>query len=92
MIVQLSRRAKAEFDSALAFLSETNLQAAENVAQRIEAAIASLREMPNRGRPGAMSGTRELPVRLTPYVLVYASTEDVVRIIRIRHTSQDPSP
>ena len=92
MIVQLSDRAKAELDSALAFLNDTNPRAAEDLRCRIEAGISSLSEMPYRGRPGAIEGTRELLVRRTPYVIVYATSSERVRIIRIRHTRQDPAP
>jgi plasmid stabilization system protein ParE len=92
LIVQLSTRAKREYDSALAFLSEANPQAAEDLGLRIEAAIASLSQMPNRGRAGPSPATRKLPVRRTPYVIVYAVSEDEVIVLRIRHTSQDPSP
>lgn len=92
MIVQLSTRATAEFASALAFLDDQSPRAADELRLRIEAAVGSLRDFPNRGRPGAIENTRELGVRGTPYVLVYTVGEDLVRIARIRHTSQDPSP
>ena len=92
MIVQLSTRAKAEFNSALAFLLEESERAAEDLRQRIEAAVDSLKDLPNRGRPGHMAGTRELLVRKTPYVVVYLVEDQIVRVIRIRHTRQDPAP
>ena len=90
MIVQLSTRAKAEFNAALAFLREE--RAAEDLRQRIEVAIDSLEDLPNRGRPGHIAGTRELLVRKTSYVVVYLVEDQIVRVIRIRHTRQDPAP
>ena len=92
MIVQLSARARAEFDSALAFLSQESDRAADDLRERIEGAIETLKTLPNRGRPGYVAGTRELPVRRTPYVLVYALSDARVQVLRIRHTSQDPQP
>ena len=92
MIVQLSVRAKAEYDSALAFLDARSPSAADTLQERIETALASLTELPGRGRPGGLHGARELPVRNTPYVVVYTVEAERVSIIRIRHISQDPSP
>jgi plasmid stabilization system protein ParE len=59
---------------------------------RIDNAIRSLSEMPDCGRPGAIPATRELPVRRAPYVFVYTVGDEGVFVLRIRHTSQDPSP
>jgi toxin ParE1/3/4 len=92
LIVQLSNRARAEFERALAYLQAESPRAADYLRERIEAAVASLQELPNRGRPGPADGTRELLVRKTPYVIVYAVTDERVLIVRIRHASQDPSP
>ena len=92
MNVKLSARARAEYDSALAFLSEGNGRATEDLRVRIEAAFESLKALPNRGRPGAFARTREMPVRKTPYVIVYTIDVDGVLVLRIRHTSQDPAP
>mgnify|MGYP001209322363 CR=1 FL=1 len=92
MIVQLSARAKAELDAALAYLTAESPSAAERLARHMEAALISLTQMPNRGRPGVVDGTRELVVPKAPYVIVYVTLEDRVLVARIRHTSRDPSP
>lgn len=90
--VEVSKRASAELDSAVAFLRQRNPQAADRVHAAIESALDSLSLFHERGRPGAIKGTRELVVRATPYVLVYSVEDAAVLIIRIRHVSQDPSP
>ena len=92
MIVQLATRAKLEFDAALAYLSQQNSRAADDLASRLNAAINSLADFPNRGRPGSIDGTREIVAPRTPYVIVYLVLADRVLVARIRHTSQDPSP
>ncbi len=92
MIVQLSTRARAEFNSALAFANEGSERAAEDLRLRIESAVDSLKDLPNRGRSGHFADTRELLVRKTSYVIVYVVDSESVRVIRIRHTRQDPSP
>jgi plasmid stabilization system protein ParE len=92
LIVRLSTRAKLEFDMAVAFLSQQNQRSADALASRIEAAILGLEDLPNRGRHGAIPNTREVVIRQTPYVLVYLVRRDEVIVLRIRHTSQDPSP
>lgn len=48
--------------------------------------------MPNRGRTSFLPRTRELAVRGTHYVIVYSVRDEEVLVLRIRHTSQDPSP
>lgn len=48
--------------------------------------------MPNRGRVSVLPDLREIVVPGAPYVIVYAVEADAVTVLRIRHTSQDPSP
>ena len=45
--------------------------------------------MPNIGRPGHLSGTRELPLTPLPYVIVYAVKPEAIEILHIYHGSQD---
>lgn len=48
---------------------------------------ASLSHFPHRGRPGRMSGRRELV--FSPYIAVYQVKERAVEISRIYHGAQD---
>jgi toxin ParE1/3/4 len=65
--------------------------AAENVVQRILSSIERLAFFPRRGRTGVEPGTRELPVRGLPYILVYKVDDDAgqVAIIAIFHGAMD---
>ena len=92
MKVTVTAFATARFETSLGYLRSESLRAAERVRASVDAAIDSLASMPARGRLGPIPGTRELVVRGTPFVIVYEVTADAVTILRIRHTSQDPSP
>jgi toxin ParE1/3/4 len=91
-MVRISKPAAAEWDSAVAFLRRESSRAADAVHFAIERTVDSLANLPNRGRPGQIPGTRELIVRGAPYVVAYTVAGEVVTVLRIRHTSQDPSP
>lgn len=66
-----------------------NPVAAARLGQELFLAGESLAVFPFRGRPGRLSGTREL-LMVTPYILVYRIIErDIVRILRIWHAAQD---
>lgn len=90
MNVEISARALAELDAAFAFLNQDNPRAADAMRAAIAKAISSLETLPNRGRPGRVSDTRELLVKGAPYVVVYGVNSEVVNIFNIRHTSQNP--
>ncbi len=72
-------------------IREDNPEAARRVAQTIYQGVASLRNLPHRGRPGRAENTRELIFAPWPYVAVYEVLEnqDQVQVLRIRHTSKD---
>ncbi|MBW8816553.1 MAG: type II toxin-antitoxin system RelE/ParE family toxin [Caulobacterales bacterium] len=92
MKVRISAPAAAELAAAVAYLWAENPTAARAVGAAIERAIESLTDFPHRGRSGQFPGTRELPVRNAPYVVIYAVRDEDVLVLRIRHTSRDPSP
>ena len=52
-------------------------------------AIRSLKELPQRGRPGREDGTRELLFPPTPYIAVYRVKEQSIEVLRIYHAAQD---
>jgi toxin ParE1/3/4 len=91
LIVELSEQAIAEVESAVAFVRRDNPHAAKRLQAAIERAVESLSDTPMRGRQGRIDGTRELLVRGTPYVVIYA-VEDAVRVASVRHTRQGRPP
>lgn len=59
------------------------------VIRRIRSAANSMRRLGDIGRPGGLSGTRELSVRNEPYVIVYVVGAGVADILAVYHTAQD---
>ncbi len=57
----------------------------ETQIQLIRQAARTLQTFPKRGRPGRISGTRELVVSGTPYFLVYAMQEQLVEVLAVIH-------
>jgi toxin ParE1/3/4 len=49
------------------------------------ASIDALRDHPNLGKPGRLTGTRELVVGGTPYVVPYRVLGDDVEILAVFH-------
>ena len=71
------------------YIREDNPSAAHRIARTIYEGVASLGTMPERGRTGRAPSTRELVFAPLPYVAVYEINEGEVKVLRIRHTSQD---
>lgn len=69
------------------FIQQRNPSAAEGILDEIEDRVDQLSSFPRQGRPGRVSGTRELVVEPT-YVVVYTESESEVVILRVLHTSQ----
>jgi toxin ParE1/3/4 len=86
--VRWSRRAEHDLDGLVRYTAMDSVEAALRLEDKIVEAAAGLDRMPGRGRPGRWGQTRELVVLGTKYVLVYRITDDVVSIVRVRHTSQ----
>jgi len=70
------------------YITNYNPRAADQLAVDLDEAANSLAIFPMRGRPGLVSGTRELVV-VWPYVLVYRIAGQTVEIIRVWHGAQE---
>ena len=73
------------------FIAERNPPAARRVITEIRTAATRLSEFPHRGRTGQQSGTRELVVLGTPYIVIYEiwpASEEIV-VLAIMHGAQD---
>jgi toxin ParE1/3/4 len=82
-------RAADDLDAAVGYISADRPDAAIRVANTIYSHVLALATMPHVGRIGELPGTRELVFHPWPYIAVYRVDADTVRILRIRHTSQD---
>ncbi|MDD5058437.1 MAG: type II toxin-antitoxin system RelE/ParE family toxin [Sideroxydans sp.] len=83
-----------ELEKGLAYYAERNPVAARRMQDEINAAAQSLvaSTVPTKGKPGRVSGTRELVLGVrTPYILVFREINDKderVQILRVMHTAR----
>ena len=85
MTLVWSRAAARDLEDLAAYIAQDSEQAAGLVENRIHKAAKLLLLIPHAGRLGRTSGTRELVVLRTPYILVYTAESDRIRILRVYH-------
>ena len=83
-----SRAAVRGRERQIDYVAERNPGAAARLEQRIIDATDQLIDHPRIGRAGRVSGTQELVVARTPYIVIYEIEGDAVRIIRVLHSAQ----
>ena len=88
MEIRWSPEAVLDFTAIIQYIRQDNSSAALRVARAIYDAVAQLNTFPNRGRPGRINGTRELPLPRLPFVVVYRVRENAVEIVRLLHGAQ----
>jgi plasmid stabilization system protein ParE len=69
-------------------IAADNRIAATRMIERIRAAVTRLAASSALGRPGRVTGTRELVIPGTPYIVPYRVKGEVVQIITILHGAQ----
>ena len=65
------------------YINIENPAAALSVYEEIHQQISLLSENPHIGRPGRISGTRELIINRTPFIAAYLVNQRVIVILRI---------
>jgi toxin ParE1/3/4 len=88
VIVAWSPRAIGHLADLRAYIARDNPDAAGRLAMALLVAVERLAELPGLGRPGRVSGTRELVVPGTPYVIPYRLRGDRLEIIAVFHGRQ----
>lgn len=88
MRVALTPRAKRSLDGIVLYIADDDPDIALVVRDRVMQALEYLRNYSEMGRPGRVSGTRELPVRKTRYVIVYKLDESRLDVLDVRHGAQ----
>jgi len=88
MKVLWTPRAASDLEHAADYIAKRNPDAAIRVATKIYTRMMALETTPEIGRIGAVRGTREIVFHQWPYIAVYKISRDAVRILRIRHASQ----
>ena len=81
-----SRRAVADLRELRAFIEQDAPGAAKRITERIVELIETMIPAnPKIGRPGRVSGTRELVLGGTPYVVPYRIRDGNIVILRVLH-------
>jgi toxin ParE1/3/4 len=86
--VKWLRAALRNLNAEADYIAEDNLAAAERVVNLIVEATERLKQHPSLGRPGRVTGTRELVVPGTPYIIPYRVHTGVIEIIRVFHAAR----
>ena len=85
MRIRWTRPALADLEAIGDFIAQDNTAAAKRLAAGLVASVDALRDHPNLGRPGRLTGTRELVVSGTPYVVPYRVLGETVAILAVFH-------
>ena len=86
-LMRWTPEASGQLEVAVKHIRQDSPVVARNVAQTVIDRIEQLAVFPGLGRPGEVSGTRELVS--PPYVVVYRYSEEIVEILHIWHGAQD---
>ena len=72
----------------LEYIAQDNPLAAINQDEEIERQINMLLAHPQMGRPGRVTGTRELVISSTPFVVIYRLQGQSIEVLRLLHSAQ----
>jgi toxin ParE1/3/4 len=86
--VKWLRAARANLIAVSEYIGQDNPDAAASTVAAIVKAVEILERFPALGRPGRISGTRELVISGTPYIVPYRVRGDVVQLIRVFHAAR----
>lgn len=89
MDIRWSPEAADDLERIVDRIEQENPDTAHRVANLIYERCGSLADLPHRGRPGRIDGTRELIFAPLPYIVVYRVRAKAVEIARIYHSAQD---
>jgi toxin ParE1/3/4 len=89
MIVRWSAEALDDLAALHAYIAQHNAAAADRIALEIVQSVRrSLPDHPYIGRPGRVSGTRELVIPRTDYIVPYQVRTDIIEILRVYHAAR----
>jgi len=90
MQVKWLNKALKNLDHEAEYIAQTDPTAARLVVQRIHHAVQILADNPAIGQPGRISGTRELVITGTRYIIPYRVTlrPKCIEILRVFHSSR----
>ena len=74
-----------DFNKIVDFIAADDPIAAVEQGDEIDRQVTMLLNTPDIGRPGRVTGTRELVIVRTPYIVAYRVMGQSIQIIRILH-------
>ncbi|MFY9660380.1 MAG: type II toxin-antitoxin system RelE/ParE family toxin [Terriglobales bacterium] len=87
--IEWTEPAIRQIDQAYDYIAFSNSEeVAIRITTRIVSTIQQLASFPMSGRSGRVSGTRELVIPNTPFVVAYAIARDRIVILAIYHGAQ----
>ncbi len=86
--VKYTKLAIDDLNNSYDYIYKDSPTSAIKVIERIEIAIQKLVEFPELGKKGRVSGTYELYVVNTPFIIVYMVDDKFLKVISILHTSR----
>lgn len=86
MKIRWEEDAAADLDEIYHYVAGDNASAAEREVERVIAGVGNLSVHPAAGRPGRVSGTRELVI--PPYIVAYRVKAGAVQVLRILHAAR----
>lgn len=91
MSYRLTSQALTDLEDIADFLAKEYPAIAPRIEDEFRRIFALAAEFPRLGRPGPRPGTRELPVRRYPYIVIFRAAGEHIDILRIFHTARDPA-
>ncbi len=85
MIVRWTALAAEHLEAVHQYLAAEDAETADRLIERILAGVEMLVPYPDLGRKGRLSGTRELVITGTPYLVSYRVHRDEVQILAVLH-------
>jgi toxin ParE1/3/4 len=86
--IRLAKPAEKDLEEVEAYIKQDNPAAALRTVGRVLEAIEYLLQFPNMGRAGRLSGTRELIVSGTPFIVIYQIRHPDIYVLRILHAAR----
>lgn len=88
-MIEWTKQAVRQLDQAYDYIALSNSKSiAEQVISQIIKSVERLATFPMSGRPGRVSGTRELVIPDTPFVVAYTRQKNQIVILAIYHGAQ----
>src|SRR3954451_24933042 len=89
MKVLWHKRTRDDFAAIRLYYDQLDPAIADRLISRIFGLTCHLARFPELGRPGRVSGTLELPVKETKFIIVYGQADDHLTVFAVYHTARE---